>query len=134
MRLIIDIGNTNVKIAVFNNNVLLKKIIYNENLQTLFAKIFKDYREIKYVFCCGGHDELQNNIENIMSNYDVICMKWKNVKKNIIEIEYDKNDTLGFDRIGLAVAVSVLYSKFKNHLVIDIGTCITHDFISQKKI
>ena len=49
-----------------------------------------------------------------------------------IEINYDSPETLGLDRLALAVAACSQYSK-KNTLIIDAGTCITYDVILDGK-
>jgi len=47
--------------------------------------------------------------------------------------EYATKNTLGVDRMALASAAVLKYPN-KNVLVIDAGSCITYDFISDKRI
>jgi len=49
-----------------------------------------------------------------------------------ITLNYKTLETLGKDRIALAVAAAQLYPH-KNVLIIDAGTCITYDFIDKHK-
>lgn len=132
MYLIIDIGNTNVKIGVFQNNQLLKKMICDFKTENELKSIFLDFPTIKYVFFCGVCNKLKKQMQNIMCDYNVTLVDYKNIKKDIINIEYDKIANLGFDRLGVSVGVVFSYPKFKNHLVIDIGSCITYDVILNK--
>ena len=48
----------------------------------------------------------------------------------MIGLEYDKIDSLGYDRIGGSIGALFTFPNFKNHLIIDIGTCITYDIVS----
>ena len=48
-----------------------------------------------------------------------------------IRLKYDSPETLGKDRIAMAVACKILYPN-RNVLGIDFGTCITYDLVSQE--
>jgi len=133
MNLIIDVGNTTVKIGLFQNNKLLKKINYDSKNKNQLTSIFSDFPNINYVFFCGFNTQLKLQIQNIIDDSSVILVDWKNIKKDMINIEYDNLDSLGFDRLGLSVATLFLHPKFDNHLVIDIGSCITYDLVLNKK-
>jgi len=50
-----------------------------------------------------------------------------------IKIHYKTKDTLGLDRVAAVVGAFDLYPD-TNNLVIDIGTCITYDFIDDNGI
>ena len=132
MRLIIDIGNTNVKIGLFDNNNLVKKIRYHQSNTQELKSIFLDFPQLEYVFFCGVDNKLKRYIQNIINPTNVTLIEWKNIKKNIINIQYANVNTLGFDRVGVSVGANFLYPEYENHLIIDMGSCITYDIILNK--
>lgn len=120
MNLVIDIGNTLVKYAVFSGNEIieLKKIeIENEEL---IKNLLSEYK-IKSIIISSVRKERDWNF-----NIRTIVLSEKT--KLPITLQYKTPQTLGNDRIANVVAVNSLY-KNKNILVIDAGTCITFDFI-----
>ena len=120
MNLVIDIGNTLVKYAVFSENeiVELKKMeIENEEL---IKNLVSEYK-IKSIIISSVRKERGWNF-----NIRTIVLSEKT--KLPINLKYKTPQTLGNDRIANVVAVNSLY-KNKNILVIDAGTCITFDFI-----
>jgi len=127
MNLIIDIGNTRAKIAIFKENTVLKKIISdNQNIAKSIKKLRKEYL-------------LKNCIVSSVSKFDTSSFKDSFDFEKIIELnlhtkipfinKYDTPSTLGVDRIALASAAVTKYPN-QNVLVIDAGTCITYDFIN----
>lgn len=127
MNLIIDIGNTNAKLAIFQNEDIIhfETVNYAVILGVLQSYIEK-FKITKSILSNVGaeveglKDFLDKNFYNInLDNHTALP----------ITINYDTPDTLGVDRIALAVA-SFYKSNRKNSLVIDMGSCITYDFIT----
>ena len=129
MRLIIDIGNTNIKLGVFKDTKLLKKIRYNLQKEDELISLFVNFSTIKKILFCGKNSKLKTQINNIIKHKDVKLMYWKNLNKNMINVEYDELNNLGFDRLGVSIGAKFLYPNYNNHLIIDIGSCITYDLI-----
>jgi len=129
MNLIIDVGNTRIKIAVFNNT----EIIHTEIITT--EEFYFKALKLLEVYSC------KNAILSSVGNLKKSQINELNSKINLIQLDYIskipfKNcyktpKTLGVDRIAL---VSSAASQFpnKNVLIIDAGTCITYDFINEK--
>ncbi len=131
MLLAIDVGNTRIKAAVFEEDKLIEVLIFAKN-------------------------ELQNNIESILNQHskitDLVVASVGNIdEKEFLKYEYRTKvhfvthntplpfqnlyatpKTLGIDRMVLA-AGAVLQFPNKNRLVIDAGTCVTYDFIDDEK-
>lgn len=132
MILTIDVGNTNVKVAVFKQfNIIDKFVFQKNNFQNNFQIIFKKHpNHTKAVLASVSKlDEkdiawLKNQIAVIEINPDSI-FPFKN--------EYTTPDTLGIDRRVLASG-SVLQYPNQYVLIIDAGTCVTYDFITNKKV
>jgi type III pantothenate kinase len=130
MILTIDVGNTNVKVAVFKQfNIVEKFVFQKNNFQNNFQIIFKKHpNHTKAVLASVSKlDEkdiawLKNQIDVIEINADSI-FPFKN--------EYITPNTLGIDRRVLASGAVLQYPN-QQVLIIDAGTCITYDFISNK--
>ncbi len=130
MNLILDIGNTRAKLAVFEENTLVELKKCSEK------KIIKKIKKIieKYAITNSIVSSVQKtNMEVINflsknSNLIVLSSKTKIPFNN----HYATPKTLGVDRIAL-IASAVKKFPNQNVLVIDAGTCITYDFVSDKK-
>lgn len=125
MRLIIDIGNTLVKYALFNNDKLLQLSKKNEVDHNYIDQIISE-NCINSVIVSSVRKKIDWNV-----NTKLVVLN--HTTKLPITINYETPKTLGNDRIANAVAASVLYPD-KNILIIDAGTCITFDFIDIKKV
>lgn len=126
MNLIIDVGNTNIKLAVFDKNNLVKKTtVKNSRIVSSVNSILKKHPQVnKSIISTVG--ELNNNLKiKLNSKFDLLVL---NSSVNIpFKNKYKSPKTLGADRIALISAAQSRYPK-KNVLVIDAGTCITYDF------
>jgi len=130
MILTIDVGNTNVKVAVIKQfNIVEKFVFQKNNFQNNFQIIFKKHpNHSKAVLASVSKlDEkdiawLKNQLDVIEINADSI-FPFKN--------EYTTPNTLGIDRRVLASGAVLQYPN-QQVLIIDAGTCITYDFISNK--
>ena len=124
MNLIIDIGNTLVKYAVFNNDQLVE-ILKTSEIETGKANTLIKEFDIKNVIISSVRKEMNWNLD-----VEVIHLSHKTSLP--INLNYKTPETLGKDRIANIVAVSEEYPN-KNAVVIDAGTCITYDFINKNK-
>jgi len=130
MNLIIDVGNTYVKLAIFeNNNIIDNYKVVNENLLSALKLIKKERNLIQraIISSVGKLDEcIFNYIDN---HFDILILNDKT--KLPFQNLYATPATLGKDRIAL-VSASVEQYPNKNVLIIDAGTCITYDFINSE--
>ena len=124
MNLIIDIGNTLVKYAVFNNDQLVEILKTSEIETEKVNTLIKEF-DIKNVIISSVRKEMNWNLD-----VEVIHLSHKTSLP--INLNYKTPETLGKDRIANIVAVSEEYPN-KNAVVIDAGTCITYDFINKNK-
>ncbi len=130
MNLILDAGNTLVKIAVYESG----SCIFYDKIESRFfsdeiEKIFKKYPKIKHAIASsvGFLDKTALNLLSDRCGLHVLSHNSKTPLKN----KYATPHTLGVDRIALAVAAYYIYPK-KNALIIDAGTCITYDMLDSK--
>lgn len=124
MNLIIDIGNTLVKYALFNNDQLVEILKTSEIETGKVNTLIKEF-DIKNVIISSVRKEMNWNLD-----VEVIHLSHKTSLP--INLNYKTPETLGKDRIANIVAVSEEYPN-KNAVVIDAGTCITYDFINKNK-
>lgn len=130
MNLIIDVGNTFVKLAVFQEYTLKKKTVVSlDAFEESFEKILKSFPELqKCIISSVGKLEKQHK-DLVMSSLNTLILN-ADIKLPFNNL-YKTPKTLGVDRIAL-VAASVQQFPNKNCLIIDAGTCITYDFINKK--
>ena len=125
MNLVIDIGNTLVKYAVFKNNevfIIKKSDDFDERL---VDKLLKN-NDIQKIIVSSVREKVTINSE--------IHTVYLSEKTNVpITVKYKTPNTLGKDRLAGVVAAAVLYPN-KNVLVIDAGSCITMDYIDKNKV
>jgi len=126
MNLVIDVGNTLIKAAVFDRGKIVHINRYARIGSDDITKILRLYPDIQA--CILG--SVRDNQEGFGT------MLPKNIPFYILSPEiplpirhqYKTFKTLGADRIAAVVAANHMYPS-KNILVIEAGTCITYDFI-----
>ncbi|GAA5221480.1 type III pantothenate kinase [Membranihabitans marinus] len=127
--LVLDFGNTNRKLGLFEEKILIDNYIYNRvnfNI-TILDEIWTSFQPNRIVISSTSHLSAEEK-------------KWMSDKKVLevshelsypFDILYTTPATLGRDRLA---AVSAADSLYRGHssLIIDAGTCITYDFISKE--
>ena len=129
MNLVIDIGNTKVKAAVFELDRIELCVVLDENH---FLKYLKEILKNHKITQCILSSVKETNLEFINELQKIpffisLDFSTKVPFKNL----YSTPKTLGVDRMALVAASVCLYPQ-KNCLIIDAGTCITYDFINSK--
>ena len=129
MILTIDVGNSRIKAAVFEDNTLVELYVFEKKeLQKNFSKILKKHSNITNLVVSSVGNVSESEFlkwENDLK-IDFVSHKTQFPFKNL----YETPLTLGIDRMVLA-AGAVLQFPNSNRLVIDAGTCITYDFIDE---
>ncbi|AUP78592.1 type III pantothenate kinase [Flavivirga eckloniae] len=130
MNLIIDVGNSFVKLAVFEKSKLKHKEVVELKLILETTNVLKEkYPAIKRAIISSVGNLSESVVNTIGKSFDVMILD-SEVKlpfKNL----YATPNTLGVDRIAL-VCASVEQFPNNNVLIIDAGTCITYDFVTLK--
>lgn len=126
MNLIIDIGNSVAKIAVFKETELVE-VFYDSNhsLEQLTNV------SSKYSLQKGIVASVITITDHIRSQIEALRLKiiyFNHLTPVPITNLYKTPETLGVDRLAAAVAANELQPK-QNILIIDAGTCITYEFI-----
>ncbi len=128
MNLVIDIGNTLTKYAVFDG----RKIIFDESsTSNLFLskvkELFEQYPKINRALIASVAS-LDGNELDVVSLFCKVHLL-SNDSKVPFKNSYATPKTLGTDRIALATA-AFYQNPRGNTLVIDAGTCITYDMVN----
>lgn len=126
MLLAIDVGNTKIKAAVFKDNGLLAKFVFDKiDALKNFQKIFEEQSQVSQIIfsSVGKLDEAV--ISRLGEKADLHIISHNSVFP--FTNKYSTPATLGVDRMVLS-AGAVLSYPVSNRLVIDAGTCITYDF------
>jgi type III pantothenate kinase len=123
--LVIDVGNTYTKIAVFEQD----ELIYTAQHQNPGIKIIIDL--------LGDHHITKTIISSVKKDKE----EWETVLKDKIQVIYFNTEmttgiknhyltrkTLGPDRLAGVIGAAYTYPG-QSSLVIDGGTCITYDFV-----
>ncbi len=129
MLLAIDAGNTQIKWAVFEQNTLVKKenTTYNDWRNSL-KNILINFSNIKNIVVSSVG---KLNKEDFFDLYSTIEIEFiSNLSIFPFKNLYATPQTLGIDRMILASGAVLQFPK-KNRLIIDVGTCITYDFIDE---
>lgn len=128
--LVVDIGNSNTKLAVFKGRYLCFFERYPDfkkaDLETVWHKF-----PIKYYSISSVKSEI-NEVQGYFPDH----MEYIPFHTGItlgVKSAYQTMQTLGLDRWAKVLAVHKLY-PYKSGLIIDAGTCITFDFLSQEGI
>ena len=128
MKLIIDIGNTLVKLALFNED----KMVATTNVSSLSIDNIEKFHKNELIT-----RSIVSTVKNLDDNTIKIINKYRSLVLTSslqlpIDIKYTTPETLGNDRIAAVIAASVLYPD-KDVAVIDCGTCLTMDIIYANK-
>jgi type III pantothenate kinase len=120
MNLVIDIGNTNIKAGLFDKETLVRVFSFS-NLETLKAE-FTQF-EGKIIVSNVSKPSLNDELLEWNKTIEFFSIS----TPSPVQIDYDTPQTLGVDRIIACVGAYQLTQKAC--LVVDIGTCITLDFV-----
>jgi type III pantothenate kinase len=123
--LVIDIGNTLTKIAVFAHDGLINAQHYPSPDAKTFLKLIDQYQVNK-----GIISSVKKEVENWRAALEEkIDLQYFNVEMTAgIRNLYKTPHTLGLDRLAAVIGAKKLYPG-KGSLVIDAGTAITYDWI-----
>ena len=134
MYLIGDIGNTDIKICLFNNKLkLIRKIrlktsLLNNNYLANNLKFINKYKsKITKVLISSVVPVVYKNIKKfIKKSIKINCIELKKLKlNNLLKIKVNKKQ-IGSDRLANAIAV---IDKKRNFIVVDFGTATNFDVV-----
>ncbi|MDY0188642.1 MAG: type III pantothenate kinase [Syntrophus sp. (in: bacteria)] len=142
MLLVIDVGNTNTVLGVFDG----EELVHDWRIRTVIEHTVDEYGMLMYNLYKSSkisskaiqHIIISCVVPPMLHILDRVCEKYFQVKPLIVgpgiktgmPIFYDNPREVGADRIVNAVAA---YEKYRQEaIVVDFGTATTFDYVSQK--
>lgn len=129
MRLVVDIGNTLVKTAVFDR----EEIICLDKRENIDLPLIHRMQELYPRLCSAIIASVRQIPEEMVAGFKkAMPVLVLDAETSVpLKIRYENRSGLGADRIAAAVAGNHLFPN-TNTLVIGAGTCITYDFTDAK--
>lgn len=127
MNLVIDIGNTLRKVAVFSEEGVLMRLFSEKQLTVpFFEHLFEEFEIRRAIFSSVGAGD-----EEVLAWLDAHTrlVRFSHDCRLPITLKYATPETLGTDRIANAVGANALYPNC-NVLSIMAGTCLVADFVN----
>ena len=131
MNLIMDIGNTATKLAVFQSDKMIQvQTVATTNMLAEVEALLKKFSRVKHGLLSSVKmiDDLELKRLQKLLPIKILDVSFQLPFKNA----YDTPHTLGVDRLALMAAAVLQYSK-RNVLVIDAGSCVTYDFMDSNQ-
>ena len=126
--LVIDIGNSRTKLAVFSNRELQHAEIQNLNDQNWLDPLISRFGVTNSIVSSVKTDiSLLETELKARTSYT----RFSPAEQRSVKITYQTPHTLGLDRLANIIGAQHLYPG-KDCLVIDAGTCITYDAIDRE--
>lgn len=128
MHVIVDIGNSSVKAAVFSPE---GELVDRRRLRGDFAESFLSFVLPYEITACAvasvgpRHEKLLAAVKSLDPHTLII----NGTTPTPLVMDYRTPETLGADRLAAAVGALTL-ARGQETLVVDAGSCITYDFIS----
>jgi len=126
-----DIGNTETKICLVNNNKIIKRIIVPSkgkkiNILNKNFKKFQFSKLKKILFCSVVPSTFKELKKYFLKKTKIRCYELKELNlKSILKIDVNYKQ-VGSDRLANAISVS---TKNRNFIILDFGTATTFDVL-----
>ena len=126
MQLVIDIGNTRVKAALFEGKELKQNFVFDSTKELIDSGIIEK-NPIQNCILASVVNEIGDFISELKGRLNVFIFNADTPTpiKNL----YKSAHSLGSDRLAGAVGGNFLYPD-RNVLIIDAGTCIKYNFVT----
>jgi len=127
MNLVIDIGNTLTKVAVFQDGEMVHKAVMDDFTAADLENIRSSYPDIKKAILSTVKKRKPTLLLQLKQSYECFIELNHNTPLPI-ENKYETPGTLGYDRLASVVGTNTIFPG-SNVLIIDTGSAITFDFI-----
>lgn len=127
MNLVIDMGNTSVKLGLFSSGELKAHLVLPEFRMSELHRFVNENGTPENVILSSVIKKNEELETFLSTNFFLIKLD----NKTFLPLEklYKTPETLGNDRIAAAVGANNLFPS-QNVLAIDAGTCIKYDFVN----
>ncbi len=127
MDLVLDLGNTNQKLALFQNDSLIELQQFPKIGIKQIRGIMGQNKETTHCILSSVVDYKESLLNYLSANFHFLILD-EDTPLPVIN-RYRSKSTLGKDRLAAAVA-GQHYFPGCNVLVVNAGTCITYDFVT----
>jgi type III pantothenate kinase len=129
MILAVDVGNTRIKAAVFEDSTLLESFVFLKTaLEKSIQNILEKYKNTTHLVVASVSDVEK---QAFIGFRDAVNIHFVSQTDPFPFVNcYETPQTLGIDRMVLAAGATLQFPN-QNRLVIDAGTCVTYDFIDE---
>jgi len=131
LNLVIDIGNSVSKGAVFDRQSCIYMLTRDNIRKTDIEALLRDYPDINRSIISSVRKE-EPFFTNLLRDKGVGVLRLDHQTPLPIRNHYRTKETLGYDRIAAAVEANARFPG-QDIMIIDLGTAITIDFISSEK-
>ena len=132
VNLILDVGNSFIKLGVFRDHLLVKKDVFSPPAITLaLQETFKEFPDIAAAALSKVADFPAEALSYLEKRVTVFTID--HTIKLPFNNAYTTPHTLGVDRIALVAAACKHFPK-SNVLLIDTGSCITYDILTAENV
>ena len=126
MNFVVDIGNNYFKLGIFeNSNLIYTFSDKNSEINNEIEIVLTKYKNVSYAIISNVSSL---SVFEVFKKFEIKVLKLDSTLALPFILNYKSPETLGNDRLALAAAASTLYPH-SNKLIIDVGTCITIDFV-----
>jgi len=125
MNLCIDIGNTRIKIGVFDKGQMIHHDAFYTMSEKEVTELIEEYG-IDRAISSSTRKTISAFEKRVKSKIELLRLTHETAIP--IVNKYHTPETLGKDRLAVVIGCTKVYPN-KNCLVIDAGTCITYDII-----
>ena len=127
MIITLDIGNSRIKGAVFQNNTLIDQWADTPSgLPKKICNVLQIFPNTEAIVVVSVTNIPIETLLPDLKNIKIIVLNREDVFP--FQNLYHTPNTLGLDRMVLAAGAVLMYPN-QNRLIIDAGTCITYDFV-----
>ena len=126
--LVIDIGNSRTKLAVFNNRELCHFEIHDLADEASIDRLITEYA-IRNSIITSVNKEVTALEDKLRLHTNFT--RFSAEIQRLVNLTYRTPNTLGLDRLAAIIGARSLYPQ-QNCLVIDAGTCITYDAVDRE--
>lgn len=131
MNLVIDIGNSRVKVALFEYYKIVHIFYYNEPSLFDLIHLISEYKINNIIL--SNTSEYNHKLVIGLKRLNINFLELKSDIRLPFKNQYQTPTTLGSDRIAAVAGAQFLFPN-KNVLIFDAGTAITIDFIDSEGI
>ena len=128
MNVIVDIGNSRIKVVVFDGSHIVSQHITEEVSLEWLGEIVNGYPQIRRAIVSSTRGEVYDVVELLQRYAEyVLCFEPATTPVPIGN-RYHTPETLGADRLAAAVGAAMLYEG-SDLMIVDFGTAITIDYV-----